>query len=233
MDLTAPATQPAQERESFLAGGRVIPEHALHGARDRVAVLLFDPSHHHTEVEGLDDDRHAERLEALHEILADLRGEALLHLQAPGVGIHDPRDLGEADDLFIGDVGHMRLAVEREQVVLTERKELDIADNDHLALLGRKESLADDLVDIHLVARGQKAHGFGVALGGVHKPLAAEVLAQEGEILPDIGHHLREGGIGVPGCLLDCCFYPSFCHRRGYTSSPARWPLWGLPVLGE
>ena len=42
----------------------------------------------------------------------------LLDLKAPGVVIDDARNLGESDDSAVGNVGHVALADERQQVVL-------------------------------------------------------------------------------------------------------------------
>ena len=62
-------------------------------------------AHRCAQVRRLDDDAHAERLQPLHEQVRDLLGEALLDLEAAGVHVDDARDLGQADDAAVGDVG--------------------------------------------------------------------------------------------------------------------------------
>ena len=54
--------------------------------------------------------------------------QALLHLEPPAEDLHDPRDLGEADDLPVRDVGDVGLPDEGEHVVLAEAVDLDVAD---------------------------------------------------------------------------------------------------------
>jgi hypothetical protein len=56
-----------------------------------------DPARGHAGVAGLDDDRHALRLQMLADAVGDLRGQPLLDLQAPGIAVEDPGELGDAD----------------------------------------------------------------------------------------------------------------------------------------
>ena len=83
-------------------------------------VLLLDAAHHHAEVHGLDDHADAARLDRLLDGLRDLDGEALLDLEAARVDVDEARDLGEADDLAVRQVGDVGLAEEGQQVVLAE-----------------------------------------------------------------------------------------------------------------
>ncbi len=113
--------------------------------------------------------------------VGDLRGEALLHLQAAGEDIDEARDLGEADDLAVGDVGDVRLAEEGQQVVLAEGEEFDVLDDDHLVVVDVEEGGVEDGVDVHGVAAGEEGHGFFHALGGVEEAVAGGVFADAEE----------------------------------------------------
>ena len=54
------------------------------------------------QVGRLDDDAHALGLQALHQEVGDLLGQALLDLEPAGVHLDDARDLGQADDAAAG-----------------------------------------------------------------------------------------------------------------------------------
>ena len=54
-----------------------------------------------------------------HYCIGDLLGHLFLYLQAAGEHIGNTRNLGKSDDLALGQLGDMRLADKRQQVVLT------------------------------------------------------------------------------------------------------------------
>ena len=83
-------------------------------------------------------------MEGLLDAVADLLRQALLDLQAAGVGLHHAGDLGEPGDAAVRDVGDMGLADEREHVVLAQREQLDVLDQDHLAVRLREYGGTDD-----------------------------------------------------------------------------------------
>ena len=63
-------------------------------------------------------------------------------------------DFAEADDLAVRDVGYVRLAEERQQVVLAHGVELDVLDDDHLVVVDVEEGFVEDGVDVHAYSRG-------------------------------------------------------------------------------
>src|SRR6185503_350690 len=71
-------------------------------------------------------------------------------------------ELRQPQDLPIRDVRDVRLAEERQQVVLAERVEVDVPHQHHLVVVVLGEDRAvQDLVDVLLVARGEELqHGF-------------------------------------------------------------------------
>ena len=54
--------------------------------------------------------------------------------------IDDARDFGKADHFSVGDIGHMRFADEREQMMLAHRIKLDVFDQNDLARVGSRRS---------------------------------------------------------------------------------------------
>ncbi len=170
---------------------------------------------------------------ALDERVSDLGGEALLHLRTGRVAVDEARDLRQTGDptVLAGDVGDVRLARERHEVVLAHRVHGDVAHHDHLVVLGLEGDGKvtrgvvvqpdEDLVDVHV----------GDAGGCAHQTVAVRVLTDG---LEDLAHrcfdpHLGRGAIG-------------FRHRVVRVVSHPRsslWPLWngasavGAGVLGD
>ncbi len=83
--------------------------------------------------------------------LGYLLSHPLLHLQAAGKHLHDPRDLAQPDHLAIGDVGHVRLPQEGQHVVLAQAIVVDIAHDHHFVVLDVKDGLIDQPRRIHVV----------------------------------------------------------------------------------
>ena len=96
-------------------------------------------------------------LQDVHDGVGDLVGEPLLHLEPPGEDVHDPGHLGQPEDLAVGDVGDVRPAEERQQVVLAERVELDVAHHDHALVALLEHRVADRVGHRHPVALGEAA----------------------------------------------------------------------------
>jgi hypothetical protein len=71
--------------------------------------------------------------------VGDLPGEVFLNLQAPGEHVHQPRDLRQAQHLAGGNISHMGLADEGQQVMFAQRVQLDVGDDDHLIVVGAKQ----------------------------------------------------------------------------------------------
>jgi len=77
-------------------------------------------------VGGLELDDHVLGVEDLLEAAEDLLVEALLDLRASREILDDTVQLGEADDLPVGEVAHVGHATEEQEVVLTHRGEGDV-----------------------------------------------------------------------------------------------------------
>ena len=83
---------------------------------------------------GFEDDADASRREVVLEPVGDLFGEPLLDLKVSGEEFDDPRQFGQAQDAFRGDVANVRDTVERHEVVFAERVERDVAGEDELVV---------------------------------------------------------------------------------------------------
>ena len=99
----------------------------------------------------------------------------------------------------------MGLADEREHVVLAQREQLDVLDQDHLAVRLREYGGTDDGLAVLLIALRQELPGLRHALGRLGEPLALRVLAQQ-----------LEDGFHMPCKLLRGLFVVFFdfsvCH---------------------
>lgn len=100
---------------------------AAQRARERDGVLLLHAAHRHAKVARLGDDHHAFGLEWPHQRIGDLLREALLELKAARQEIDQARDLRESDDAAPRQVADVHRAVERKEMMLAERMELDVA----------------------------------------------------------------------------------------------------------
>src|SRR5205085_8433035 len=110
--------------------------------------------------------------------VGDLRGQTLLYLQTAGEHLDHTRQLAQADDFLARQVGDVGASEERQQVVLTQAVELDIAHHDHLVVLGLEQRTADNLARVLPVAGGKKRHRAGDAVRRPDQAVALSVLAQ-------------------------------------------------------
>ena len=77
-----------------------------------------------------------------------------MYLEAAGKDIHQARNFAQPQHFAIGDIGHMHLAEERQQVVLTQAEHLNIFDNDHLIIAHFKQRALEHRASVLLVALG-------------------------------------------------------------------------------
>ena len=75
----------------------------------------------------------------------------------------------------------MRAAEEGQHMVLAERVELDVADDDHLVIINIEKGLLQDVIGCLLVAAGEEGHGLFNAGGGVAEAVTVGVFAEAAE----------------------------------------------------
>ena len=139
------------------------------------------------------------RLEHRGDAVGDLRGELLLHLQAPRIAVDHARELADADHLVGGQVADMHPSDDGRHVVLTVRLEADVAQHDHLVV-------AADLLEgapqvggrVDLVAGKPVAVGIHDPMRGVAQALAARVLTRPAQ---QRAHRALGGAPGNPGSI--------------------------------
>src|ERR1700757_3081459 len=136
----------ADQGEEFGAGFFGVAEAAQHRAGNGRGVLLFYAAHHHAEMARFDDHAHALRFDDLLDGLGDLRGEALLNLEAAREKFDEARNLAESNHAALGDVGDVHLAEKWQQMVLAQTEHLDVFDDHHLIVAdGEQSSLEESL----------------------------------------------------------------------------------------
>src|SRR5216117_3099145 len=101
---------------------------------------------------SLDDHTHTTRLQHLHQGIGHLVGEALLHLQPAGKHLDHAGNLRQAHEPAVRQVRHVRLAEERQQVMLAQRVDLDVAHADEILVPLPIQRVTDDVGDGHVVA---------------------------------------------------------------------------------
>ena len=127
---------------------------------------------------GVDDHADTARLEHHVDAVGDLRGQFLLHLEAPRIRIDDTRELADADDLVGRQVADMGAADDRRHVVFAERFEFDVAQHDHLVVAGHLLERAAQVVGrVDRVAGKPVAVRVDDALGRVAQALARRIFA--------------------------------------------------------
>ena len=99
------------------------------------------------------DDGDAERGDLFADGVGDLVRQPLLHLQAPAEDVDEPRNLAQADHLGARNVGDVALAEKRQQVVLAETVEVDVLDDDHLAVVDCEQRVVEHLCRCRLRIR--------------------------------------------------------------------------------
>ena len=128
------------------------------------------------------------------------------------IGLHHAGDLGKAGDSPVRDIGHVRLADEGKHMVLAQREQLDVLDQDHLAVRLREDSGLDNLLAILEITLGQELHGFCHALRGLEETFPLDVLTEE-----------LEDGLDVPCEFLSgffvVFFQLSICHGIVFAAS--------------
>ncbi len=133
---------------------------------------------------GLDNDRDPLGLQLIHEQRSDLLGQTFLNLRPGGEGIHDAGEFGDADDDAVRQIGDVRLALEGHEVVLTERVESDVAEDDEF-VVRFGERRGDQLRRI----LRQAGTEFGVHPGDTRRrllqPLAVGILADADQNFSD------------------------------------------------
>ena len=80
---------------------------------------------------GREDDKRTFGVELFHQGICNLGRQALLHLEAMGIALDEPPELREAaDPSMLRQIDDRSCATERQDMVLTEGLERDVAHDD-------------------------------------------------------------------------------------------------------
>src|SRR5271154_3328021 len=146
---------------------------------------------------GFEHHGDAERIDLRHESLRDLRRQALLHLKPPRIDFHQPRQLRQPDDFPIRQIRDMRLAHEREHVMLAQRIKIQILAQDHfLVIFFGEQRDVDRFLWILRIAAGQELVRLGDARRSALESFATRVFA---DLAQDYADRIFELGGAVGG----------------------------------
>lgn len=99
------------------------------------------------------------------------------------------------------------LSSERYHVVFTERKDVDVLDNDQLIVVLVEDRAVHQIPNVLLVALGEVKHGLGISLGGLAKSLSFRIFANtlkdssdsSGQLCKSLFGFLRSRLLPLPG----------------------------------
>src|SRR5262245_57602686 len=141
----------ADKSQKLFAGFFGCPEAAQHMGRNGGRMLFLYAAHHHAQVAGFNHHAHAQRLDGVLDGFGDLHGQAFLHLQAAREDVHQPGDLAQSHYFAVGNVSHVNLAEEWQQMMLAQAEHLDVLDDDHFVVGDLKQGSLKNLVRVFVV----------------------------------------------------------------------------------
>ncbi len=134
----------------------------------------------------------------------DLAGQVFLDLQPAGEHVDDPRDLRQAQYAPGGDVCHMGLADEGQHVVLAQRVQLDVLDDDHLVIVRGEQRAVDDLFQAAVVTAAQVLHRLCRALRRIAQTFALRVFTHPGQYFAVMTRQIvHDGSFRKAGAVVD------------------------------
>ena len=108
-----------------------------------------------------------------------LRSKALLHLQTTSKDIHNTRDLAESRYIFIGDVTNMSFAKERQHMMLTHGKEVNIFYNYHLPIFLTEHGRAQYLLGVFSVSFSKESERLCYPFGCFNQTFSVGIFADQ------------------------------------------------------
>lgn len=134
----------------------------------------------HARMNSLDHDTGAKRLQHGHNLVCNLIGQPLLHLQSLRISLHHACKLTESQDTLAGNVRNVDVANEWEQVMFAHAGKGNVAD-DHagVAVVGVVRNMRFIIKCCMVGRHGIPMHAFqkrlDVAMGRVRQALAIHV----------------------------------------------------------
>jgi hypothetical protein len=106
-------------------------------------------------------------------------------LQAAAIHFHKAWDFAETDDAFIGNVCHMTLAVERQQVVLAQAEKINVPHHHHLIVLDCEQRAVKHIVDILKIPFREKTKSLVDAIRRFLQSVSGRILSKRNQHLGD------------------------------------------------
>ena len=148
-------------------------------------MLFLNAAHLHAQMAGFDDYADALRSDFFLDRFRDLAGHAFLNLQPPREHIDQARDFAEAKNALLRQIGHVSLAEERKNMVFAKAEEFDVLDDDHFIVRHGKRGAVQHMVQILVIAAGQKLQRFFETLRRLAQPFAIGIFTDQ---LDDFSH---------------------------------------------
>src|SRR6476661_4378505 len=125
-------------------------------------------------------------MQMLPDRVGDLRGQPLLDLEAPSEAVQHARELADADDAVLRQVGDRRLADDRRHVVLAMRLERDVLEEHDLVIAAHLfEGAAEVSGGVLFIATGIFTPGAGHAARRIQQSLTIWIVAGPADKSPD------------------------------------------------
>lgn len=146
-------------------------------------MLLLYSTHHHAEVAGLNHHADALGMDGILDGLSNLRGQALLYLQASREDFDKAWNLAKTDHFPVGNIGHMHLAEEWKHMVLAKAEHFDVFDDDHFIVGHREERFFQHGFGIFFVALCEELVGVVDPFRSAIEAFARRIFAQSDDYL--------------------------------------------------
>ena len=176
--------------------------------------LLYS-AHGHAGVHSLDDHSHAQRIQGFLQAVTNLLREALLHLQAAGIGLNHTGHLAQAGNLTLGDISDMSFADKGQHVMLAKGEKFNVLHDDHVVVGLLEQGALHDGLPILEITLCKELHGLGYAFGRLLQPFPGSIFTKQ-----------PKNGLDVPRNLLRGLFIVFFnlpvCHGLFFVAKLVR-----------
>ena len=127
---------------------------------------------------GLDGHGDTGRLDDVTDGIGDLHRQVFLDLQASCIHVDDTGDFRQPDHLAARQIGDVRATDEWQHVMLAQRVQFDVLDDDHVVVLRAEYGVIHYRVKVLIVAAAQECHRLRRAFRCLDQPLALQILSQ-------------------------------------------------------
>ena len=138
--------------------------------------LFLNATHLNAHMLCLNHHDGTKRIECLLKTITNLFGEVFLHLQTMGEDVHHTRNLAEPYNIAIGNVCHMHLSEERQDMMFTKGVELNVLHHHHLIVFFMEHGRLECSDRIHRITSCQFQKSACQTFRSALQPLTLRVL---------------------------------------------------------